>query len=374
MTPTRLLVFSTLVAAAGLAGCSRHPASTEQPLVPVKVHTVESGAGGASTRYSAAVLPAVQVDVAFKVTGYVDALAQVRLPDGTTRPIQEGDRVTPGMMLARIRSEDYSQRLAEAVANQADARAAEVVAEADHKRTAFLAEQDAVSGSDLDNQRARKDSAVARRVGADAKVAEARTALRDCVLTSPIEGVVVKKRMEVGSFASAGTVAFTVADMRSVKVVFAVPDVMVNAVHVGHAIAIRADAVGSFRGSITRVDPSADAKSRTFEVEASVPNADGKLKAGMVASVGVGGESSPSADRIALPLSSLVRPGADSRGFAVYQVKESEGRTRVALRQVQLAELVGDRVMVREGVVSGDRVVTLGAALLHDGDAVRVIP
>ena len=374
MTPTRILVFSSLVAAAGLAGCSRHPASTAQPPVPVKVHTVESGAGGTSTRYSAAVLPAVQVEVAFKVTGYVDALAQVRLPDGTTRPIQEGDRVTPGMMLARIRSEDYSQRLAEAVANQADARAAEVVAEADHKRTAFLAEQDAVSGSDLDNQRARKDSAVARRGGADAKVAEARTALRDCVLTSPIEGVVVKKRVEVGSFVSGGSVAFTVADMRTVKVVFAVPDVMVNTLHVGSSVAIRADAVGSFRGAITRIDPSADAKSRTFEVEASVPNSDGKLKAGMVASVGLGGESAPAPARVTLPLSSLVRPGADSRGFAVYQVQESERRARVALRQVQLAELVGDRVIVRDGLGSGDRVVTLGAALLHDGDAVRVIP
>jgi len=375
MTPTRSLVFSSLVAAAGLAGCTRHSSSAEQPPVPVKVHTVESGAGGPSTRYSAAVLPAVQVDVAYKVTGYVDSLAQVRMPDGTTRAIQEGDRVSPGMMLARIRSEDYTQRLAEAVANQADARASEVVAEADHKRTAFLAEQDAVSGSELDNQRARKDSAIARRVGADAKVAEARTALHDTVLTSPIEGVVVKKRVEVGSFVSGGTVAFTVANMHSVKVVFAVPDVMVNTLQVGSPITIRADAIGgSFRGSITRVDPSADAKSRTFEVEASIPNADGKLKAGMVASVGVAGESVPANVRVALPLSSLVRPGADSRGFAVYQVQETEGRTRVALRQVQLAELVGDRVMVRDGLSSGDRVVTLGAALLHDGDAVRVIP
>ena len=373
MTPTRSLVFSSLVAAAGLAGCTRQAASTEKPPVPVKVHTVESGAGGASTRYSAAVLPAVQVDVAFKVTGYVDVLAQVKLPDGTTRPIQEGDRVTPGMMLARIRSEDYTQRLAEAVANQADARASEVVAEADHKRTAFLAEQDAVSGSDLDNQRARKDSAVARRVGADAKVAEARTALRDCVLTSPIEGVVVKKRVEVGSFVTGGTVAFTVADMRTVKVVFAVPDVMVNTLHGGSPVGIRADAVGDIGGSITRIDPSADAKSRTFEVEASIPNADGRLKAGMVASVGLGGES-PSDVRITLPLGSLVRPGAGGHGFAVYQVQEREGRTRVALRQVQLGELVNDRVIVREGLASGDRVVTLGASLLHDGDAIRVIP
>ena len=376
MTPTRSLVFSSLVAAAGLAGCTRHSSSAEQPPVPVKVHTVESGAGGPSTRYSAAVLPAVQVDVAYKVTGYVDSLAQVRMPDGTTRAIQEGDRVSPGMMLARIRSEDYTQRLAEAVANQADARASEVVAEADHKRTAFLAEQDAVSGSELDNQRARKDSAIARRVGADAKVAEARTALHDTVLTSPIEGVVVKKRVEVGSFVSGGTVAFTVANMHSVKVVFAVPDVMVNTLQVGSPITIRADAIGgSFRGSITRVDPSADAKSRTFEVEATIPNADGRLKAGMVAAVGLGGETAPMvATRVTLPLSSLVRPGAGSRGFAVYQLNESEGRTRVALRQVQLGELVDDRVIVREGLASGDRVVTLGAALLHDGDAVHVIP
>ena len=373
MTPTRSLVFSSLVAAAGLAGCTRHSSSAEQPPVPVKVHTVESGAGGPSTRYSASVLPAVQVDVAYKVTGYVDSLAQVRMPDGTTRAIQEGDRVSPGMMLARIRSEDYTQRLAEAVANQADARASEVVAEADHKRTAFLAEQDAVSGSELDNQRARKDSAIARRVGADAKVAEARTALHDTVLTSPIEGVVVKKRVEVGSFVSGGTVAFTVANMHSVKVVFAVPDVMVNTLQVGSPITIRADAIGgSFRGSITRVDPSADAKSRTFEVEASIPNADGKLKAGMIASVGLGSE--PSNVQVTLPLSSLVRPGASSRGFAVYQVQESEGRARVALRQVQLGELVNDRVIVRGGLASGDQVVTLGAALLHDGDAVSVIP
>ena len=372
MTPTRFLVFSSLVAAAGLAGCTRHPASTAQPPVPVKVQTVESGAGGASTRYSAAVLPAVQVDVAFKVTGYIDVLAQVRLPDGTSRPIQEGDRVTPGMMLAKVRSEDYSQRLSEAVANQADARAAQLVAVAEHKRTSFLAEQNAVSGSDLDNQLAKKDSAIARRVGADAKVAEARTALHDCVLTSPIEGVVIKKRVEVGSFVSGGSVAFTVADMRTVKVVFAVPDVMVNTLHVGSPIGIRAEAVGSFRGSLTRVDPSADTKSRTFEVEASIANADGKLKAGMVASVDLGGEASNV--QVTLPLSSLVRPGASSRGFAVYKVQDSGGRDRVALRQVQLGELVNDRVIVRGGLASGDRVVTLGAALLHDGETIRIIP
>src|SRR5215813_11528049 len=154
MPRTRFFVFSAALAGAGLLGCSQSHAPTPPP-VPVKVVTVEAGAGSAATRYSAAVLPAVQVDVAFKVTGYVETLAQVKGADGVLRPIQEGDVVAKGALLARIRSEDYAQRVASAMASRADARAAEVVAEADHKRTAFLAEQHAVSGSELDNQLAR---------------------------------------------------------------------------------------------------------------------------------------------------------------------------------------------------------------------------
>jgi len=374
MSRTRFSVFSAALAGAGLLGCSQsHPPAP--PPVPVKVVTVERSAGSAGTRYSAAVLPAVQVDVAFKVTGYVEALAQVKGADGVMRPIQEGDVVSRGMVLARIRTEDYSQRVASAMASQADARAAEVVAEADHKRTAFLAEQHAVSGSELDNQRARKDSAIAHRLGAEAQLAEARTALRDCSLTSPIDGVVVKKRIEVGSFVAGGTVAFTVADTRRVKVVFAVPDVGVNSLRPGSPVSIRAEAVAStFPGAVTRIDPSADARSRTFEVEATIPNPEGVLKAGMVAAVALPGAAETGPVLPVLPLSSLVRAKSDARGFAVFQVEESGGQAKVALRDVHLGQLVGDRVLVRDGLAVGDRVVTLGAGLLHDGDAVQVIP
>jgi len=372
--PLSLLVVAA--AAATLVACSKPSEAARRVEIPVKVATVDRAAGPSGERYSATILPAVQVDVAFKATGYVEALAQVRNPDGTFRPIQEGDRVEPGMMLARVRSEDYAVKVASAVAAEAEARAAQVVAEADHKRTEFLFSQKAVSGSELDNQRARKDSAVAHTVGAQAHVAEARTALRDCVLTSPIDGVVVRKKIEIGSLVSGGTVAFTVADARKVKVVFASPDVLVNSVHPGSPVSIAVEAVGgSFHGAVTRVDPSADSRSRTFEIEATIPNADGALRPGMIASVAlpgdlVRGESTAST----LPLSALVRSTRDARGFAVFRLEGGEGPTRVALRDVRLGELVGDRVVVRDGLAQGDRVVTRGAALLRDGDPIRVIP
>lgn len=84
MNRTRFSGFFAIVASAGQSGCTGHrPAG--QPPVPVKVQAVTTGPGTAGTRYSAAVLPAVQLEVAFKVTGYVDALAQVRPPNGTVR-------------------------------------------------------------------------------------------------------------------------------------------------------------------------------------------------------------------------------------------------------------------------------------------------
>ena len=106
MNRTRSLVFFSLVAVAGLAGCTRHSSSTERPLVPVKVQTVESGAGGTSTRYSAAVLPAVQVEVAYKVTGYVDSLAQVRMPDERADDIRGADSGHHALAIGQVRGID----------------------------------------------------------------------------------------------------------------------------------------------------------------------------------------------------------------------------------------------------------------------------
>ena len=65
--------------------------------VPVKVAAVElNTAGGGEQRYSATIIPRTEVELAFKVGGYVDAIQQVRGVDGRMRDLQEGDRISAG--------------------------------------------------------------------------------------------------------------------------------------------------------------------------------------------------------------------------------------------------------------------------------------
>ena len=78
-----------------------------KPPVPVSVRAVEQHVAAGGVRYSAEIKPSKQVDLAFKVGGYVQTLLQVRGVDGQQRDVQEGDRVTRGTVLARVRDTDY---------------------------------------------------------------------------------------------------------------------------------------------------------------------------------------------------------------------------------------------------------------------------
>jgi len=74
----------------------------EKPAMPVKVAEVELHAADRGARYSATIIPRTQVELAFKVDGYVEALQKVRGVDGQMRDLQEGDRITTGAVLAPL--------------------------------------------------------------------------------------------------------------------------------------------------------------------------------------------------------------------------------------------------------------------------------
>src|SRR5262245_50562133 len=107
-----LTIVAALLATGLMFGCSAGE-SKEKPPTPVRVKTVETHPATASVRYSASIRPAAQVDVAFKVGGYIDAIAQVRDSAGQSRYIQAGDIVHKGTVLARVRQSDYAARVNE---------------------------------------------------------------------------------------------------------------------------------------------------------------------------------------------------------------------------------------------------------------------
>jgi RND family efflux transporter MFP subunit len=363
-----------LLLSLALVACAAKPDEAREKIVtPVRVRLVEERTELNGARYSGTVEPGTRVDVAFKVGGYVRDLALVR-SGGQSRKVQEGDFVTKGTVLAVVRESEYSQRVGASEAAFAEASAAEKQAKLDFDRTERLTASNSVAKAELDIQSTQLDTARARVDGAKSRILEAQLALADCTIRAPIDGVVLKRPIEVGSLVAPGSLGFAIADTKTVKVVFGAPDRLVEKLKPGGSVGVTFDAVaGDFPGTITRIAPSADPKSRVFEIEATIPNPKDELKVGMIAKLVVP-EASLKQPSLALPLTAVVRSPRDARGFAVFVVESSGARDVARQRDVKLGDVVGNAVIVVDGLKAKERVVSMGATLLTDGEPVNVIP
>ena len=126
-------------------------------------------------------------------------------------------------------------------------------------------------------------------------------------------------------------------------------------------------------GTITRVAPNADPTTRVYDVEITVPNKDGKIRTGMIASLKVAGAVTAASTAATLPLNAIVRPPDDQKDFAVYVVEEKAGKSLARLRRVRLGDIVGNEIAVSSGVQMGDEVIVRGATMVSDGTEVQVI-
>jgi RND family efflux transporter MFP subunit len=392
----------TVALAVALSAC-RVEQAYEKPLVPVKVAAVETYADTSTLKYSGSVEPQSRTDLSFRVGGYVQQLATVRDTGGMERTIQDGDRVAVGTVLARLRDTDYVAKvnqarsaLDQARAGLDQARFALKAAEAardkarlDFDRASNLFNKQSLTKPELEGAKAVLDTAQAnvdgvqsqivqgqaRIAGAQAQLDEGELALRDCALVAPSAGVALKRAIEIGSLVGPGVPAFAIMDVSSVKVVFGAPDVMVNKLRIGQTLPTTIEAVPGvgFTGRITRIAPAADVRSRVFDIEVTVANADGRLKPGMIATVEVqnraAGKSLP-----VVPLPAVGKSAKDPKLYSVFAVERRGGRDYVHERTVQLGNPLGNRIAVLAGILPGENVVVSGTTLVRDGEAVQIIP
>jgi RND family efflux transporter MFP subunit len=358
-----------------LAIACKQDAPVQPRGIAVKIAPIKRTSDVAGTRYSAQIVPNTRLDLAFKVGGYVETIAQVKGVDGKPRNLQEGDQVTEGMELAALRKTDYSHKINEAKAAYAQASAIYREARKDAERDAKLEKSGSLPGAVADASGGRRDSAAAAAEGAKVRLQQAQSAYADAVMRAPMSGVIVKRTIEVGALAAPGTVAFAVADVTNVKAMFGVPDVFLAQIELGATHKVTTDAFPGveFEGKVSRVAPGADQRSRVFEIDITIPNADGRLKPGMVASLKIKAAPSAETDLPLVPLNAIVRP-ASGKGYAVFVVENQGGITRVRTREIELGEYLGRVVPVKKGLAVDENVVVQGAGLLSDGDRVEVIP
>jgi RND family efflux transporter MFP subunit len=423
-TRQTLTLIMALALIALTIGCKT--TAQEKTVKPVKVKTVETHSGTSSVRYSASIRPSSQVEIAFKVGGYVES---IKSAEG--RHIQAGDVVMKGAVLAQLRQSDYAAKVNEAKSQQGEARSTletnnaqlkEAITAVETSRAQLKDSEAALTRARLDFERAEAlfatqsitkpdydaakerfevgkakfEASKAQLAVAEAKVNTARfqigaaesrvrtteatiyTAsipLGDAQLRAPMSSVVIERKIEIGQLVSTGTPAFVLADLSSVKAAFGVPDLTLQNFKIGDTLTMTTDAVPAteFTGHISRISPAADQSSRVFDVEVTIPNPQGVLKPGMIASMVVD-ESGESTEVPAVPLTSITRAKADPNAYAVLVIEEASGRQIARLRNVTLGESYGNSVAISSGVRPGDIVITTGVTQVSDGEEVRVMP
>jgi len=369
---TRIAVFSLMFV---MAGCGSNK-PLNQPPQGVQAQAIEKQAGFSADglRFSAVVTPDSDAPLGFRIPGYVISLKQVRGQDGRMRNIAEGDRVSRGAVLVRIRSSEYQDKVHQASSQAAAAEAVYQKAKLDYDRARHLYDTQSLTKPDFDSARAQYDASQEQLKSARALTSEAEIALRDTSLIAPFDGEIVKKAVAMGAFVGPGVPAFALAKTDTVKIIVGVPDTVVRSVRLGQPVEVGIDAfpTRTFHARISRMSSAADSITRNFEVEVAIPNHDHLLKVGMIGALQfANSEGGSQASTLQVPLAAVVQ--AKDGKYGVFVVSGSSAGEVARLHGVEIGAVNGTEISVVNGLQAGDRIITNGANLLKDGQRIEVL-
>jgi multidrug efflux system membrane fusion protein len=307
----------------------------------------------------------------FRSSGYVTDVRQVQGADGRSRDMGTGDYAEQGLTLAHIRREDLQNQVAQAHAQLDQAVAQHTRADQDLQRAKALYSTQSLTKPDYDQSQEAFNTTQAAMDNARAASRQTELLLGDADLKAPFPGYILARNIDFGSLVSPSTSAFTIADISRVKASFGVPDYVLSRVRLGQELTIQTENGDTpLKGRVTSISPTADTRNRIFAVEVTVSNRDRHLRPGMIASVGLGEVPH---SYIAIPLSAIVPFPSEPGSFAVMVAQDRAGTLAAKVRKVQLGATHDNSVAV-DGVQPGERVVSVGAQLLKDGDKIQVIP
>jgi RND family efflux transporter MFP subunit len=266
---------------------------------------------------------------------------------------EEGMRVREGQVLARLDDRELA-------AQEASAEAAFAVAEAAYERAEQLRSSQVITISEY--ERDRTAYAAAR-----SQLEQLRTRRGYAVVRSPLDGVVLEKRVESGDVVAPQTQLFRIGDVSTMVVRVAVSELDVVELSPGATASIAFDAfpARSFTGTIRRIFPSADPGTRLVPVEVALdPAGATTARPGFLARV-----TFALGARTGVPLVPASALVSGTGGQAVFTLQDG----RAIRRTVQTGMTSEGRVEVVAGLGVGDTIVVAGSNTLRDGSAVRVV-
>lgn len=356
---TSALVLPVL-AASLLSACgnaAKSDPSAEKPKgVPVRTATVERRELADTLLLTGTLRPQAQIEVVAEVSARLMRVVK-----------DEGNRVQQGDLLAVLDETDYrlSHERAKAALAVAEANRAHAVAERDRAdsllKTGGITDKDHLAAQ-VGLQVAEAALAQARAETAIAAQQHARAEVR-----APFSGRVAKRHADAGTMLASGSPLFTLVDDARLEFRANVPSADYGKVKVGDAVDVSVDALGDrkVKGTVARVTPLIEERTRSFEVVVQIPGGDG-LVGGLFARAAV--RIGKVADALVVPPSALQRDGADPSSAQTFVIVAGKAERKTVSVGVETA----DAVQVTNGLQDGQQVVLDPPVALSSGAPVEV--
>jgi len=222
--------------------------------------------------------------------------------------------------------------------------------------------------------RSEYDTTSAQQKQTEANVGEIRATIERKIIRAPFTGVLGIRKINLGQYLSAGSAIVQLQSLNPIYVDFGLPQQALTQVHVGRSLRVTSDDLPgkAFTGRVTALDSVVDQTTRNVQVQATLPNAEGKLHPGMFVQVAVVQGENRSV--ISLPASAISYAPYGDSVFVITDLQDKQGKTYRGVKQqfVKLEGSRGDQVAVISGLNPGDEVVTSGVFKLRNGAAVQV--
>ena len=361
----RQLVLSTLFASVSLitlTSCERVAPPEEPRLRPVRYLLVSGESGARDRSFSGTSKSTRESRLSFKVTGTV-----------IEAPVQIGQRLEAGDLIARLDAATYSLQVQQAQASLVEARANERNAVANYERTKGLYANDNASRNDLDAARALAESAEAQVRSASKALEIARLNESYTQLRSDVDCSIASLDIEVNENVAAGQQVAIVSCGDEYQVDIDVPESLIASIDEYTPVQITFGAIPGtvFSGEVTEIAVASVGSAAAFPVVVKISEGHPSLRSGLAAEVIFQFDTLAATGSIVLPVAAVIR---DPEGTFVYVASPTEisGQALIGRRAVTLGELTQAGIEVLDGLAAGDRVVTAGISVIRDGQHVLI--
>lgn len=354
---------AVLVSLLVIGACGQVDGPSEERLRPVRYISVSDDSVFRDRSFSGTSKSSRESRLSFKVSGTV-----------INTPVQIGQRLNAGDLIAEIDSASYVLQVQQAQASLVEAQANDRKAAADYQRAKGLYANDNASLNDLDAARAQAESLAAMVASAGKALEIARLNLSYTKLIADSDCSIASLDIEVNENAQAGQQVAAVSCGDLFEITMNLPESLIGLVDDTTPVRISFSSIPNrqFNGVISEISVASASGSAGFPVVIRIVETDPALRSGLAANVTFQFDSAAASGAgVVIPVTAVIN---DSDGTFVYVavLAGSETEATVTRRPVAVGELSQSGIEIVDGLDVGDLVITAGISIIREGQRVLV--